>query len=278
MNSLTRRIITGAVFLVIIVLSVTFSPWVFALVFGTCTVIGINEFYKMSGFLGFTPQKVTGIIIGIITFFLLFLLTMRIIPMNCLYFLPVVMLSIPIIELFRQKPTPTSDWAQTLFAPMYVALPFGLLNNMLFLPNTGTETSPGVFSCRIILSFFAFVWMSDTGAFCVGSLIGKHKLIERISPKKTVEGLLGGIIATVLFSIPVYHIAGVFHLWQWVIISIVTVIFANLGDLVESMIKRNTGVKDSGRILPGHGGVLDRFDSALLAVPPVWLTIVIMTS
>ncbi len=262
------RIITGAVFLVLVIFSVTISPWIFAALFGFFTVIGINEFYKMSGMLGFTPQKVTGIIIGILTFMLIFLLAMKILPTRLLYVLPVLMLSIPIIELFRQKPTPTSDWAQTLFAPMYVALPFGILSNMLFTPNTHE------FTPAIILSFFAFVWVSDTGAFCVGSLIGKHKLIERISPKKTIEGLLGGITFTVLASIPVYHIAGVFSQSQWVIISLITVVFANLGDLVESMIKRNTGVKDSGKILPGHGGILDRFDSTFLAVPPVWLYIV----
>lgn len=265
------RIITGTVFLILVVVSVSVNPWIFAALFGFFTVIGINEFYKMSGMLGFTPQKVTGIIIGFLTFMLLFLLSMKIVPVKMLYLLPVWMLSIPIIELFRQKPTPTSDWAQTLFAPMYIALPFGLLSNMLFLPDTHE------FSPKIILSFFTFVWVSDTGAFCVGSLLGKHKLIEKISPKKTIEGLLGGIIFTLLSSVAVYHVVGVFSQTEWLIISFLTVIFSTLGDLVESMIKRNTGVKDSGKILPGHGGILDRFDSTFLAVPPVWLYIVIIS-
>lgn len=271
MSKLLPRIITGVVFLGLVIVSVTISPWIFAALFGFFTVIGIIEFYRMSGMLGFTPQKVTGIVIGFLTFLVLFLLTMEILPPEMVFLLPVLMLSIPIIELFRQKPTPTSDWAQTLFAPMYIALPFGLMANMLFLPDTHE------FSPKIILSFFAFVWISDTGAFCVGSLIGKHKLIPKISPKKTIEGLLGGIVFTLLSSIAVYHWVGVFSQTHWLIISSVTVLFATFGDLVESMVKRNAGVKDSGKMLPGHGGVLDRFDSTLLAVPPVWLTIVLIT-
>ena len=271
MSKLLPRIITGLVFLGLVIVSVSINPWIFAALFGFFTVIGIIEFYKMSGMLGFTPQKVTGIVIGVLTFIVLFLLAMKILPPVMVFLLPVLMLSIPIIELFRQKPTPTSDWAQTLFAPVYIALPFGVMANMLFLPESHE------FSPKIILSFFAFVWISDTGAFCVGSLIGKHKLIPKISPKKTIEGLLGGIAFTLLASLPVCHYVGVFTQSQWLIISLVTVIFATFGDLVESMVKRNAGVKDSGKMLPGHGGVLDRFDSTLLAVPPVWLTIVLIT-
>lgn len=271
MSKLLPRIITGLVFLGLVIVSVTINPWIFAALFGFFTVIGIIEFYKMSGMLGFTPQKLTGIVIGVLTFVVLFLLAMQILPPVMVFLLPVLMLSIPIIELFRQKPTPTSDWAQTLFAPMYIALPFGVMANMLFLPETHE------FSPRIILSFFAFVWISDTGAFCVGSLIGKHKLIPKISPKKTIEGLLGGIAFTLAASIPICKYVGVFTQPQWLIISLVTVTFATFGDLVESMVKRNAGVKDSGKMLPGHGGVLDRFDSTLLAVPPVWLTIVLIT-
>ena len=271
MSKLMPRIVTGLVFLGLVIVSVTINPWIFAALFGFFTVIGIIEFYRMSGMLGFTPQKVTGIVIGFLTFIVLFLLAMEELPIQMVFLLPVMMLSIPIIELFRQKPTPTSDWAQTLFAPVYIALPFGLMANMLFLPENH------VFSPKIILSFFAFFWISDTGAFCVGSLLGKHKLIPKISPKKTIEGLLGGIAFTLLSSILVHKWVGEFTQVQWLIISLVTVIFATFGDLVESMVKRNAGVKDSGKILPGHGGVLDRFDSTLLAVPPVWLTIVLIT-
>lgn len=268
-SKLAPRIITGALFIVAVVVSVLFSPWLYFVLFGFFTIVGMLEFYKVSDHLGFKPQKPVGIIIGIAIFTLLFLNAGKLIAPKLLYIVPALITVIPIIELFRQKSTPTSDWAQTLFAPIYVALPFGLMSNFMYLPDTHE------FSPRIFLSFFVFVWVSDTGAFVTGSLLGKHKLCERISPKKTIEGLAGGVIFTILTAIPVYHIAGVFSLAQWIMLSVITVIFANLGDLAESMLKRNADLKDSGKLLPGHGGILDRFDSALLACQPVWLAIVL---
>jgi len=271
MNSFWSRLITGALFIAAIVGSVMWTPWLFALLFGFFAVVGINEYYKISSNLGFTPQKGMGIAIGISTFSLLFLVAARVVAVKWLFVLPALITLIPIIELFRKKSTPASDWAQTLFAVIYVALPFGIMSNLIFLPSTHE------FSCKIILSFFAFVWISDTGAYCAGRLFGKHKMFERISPKKTFEGLGGGVLFTILAAIPVYYLVGELQLWQWIVVSIVTVTFANLGDLAESMLKRNADIKDSGKLLPGHGGVLDRFDSALLACPPAWFTIILMT-
>lgn len=272
MSSIWSRIITGTLFIAAIVGSVMWSPWLFALLFGFFAVVGIMEFYKISDHLGFKPQKGTGILIGIATFMLLFLTAGDFIASKWLFTIPALITIIPIIELFRKKSTPTSDWAQTLFAVIYVALPFGLMSNLTYLP-TSHE-----FSGKIFLSFFIMVWVSDTGAYCAGKLFGKHKMFERISPKKTFEGLAGGILFTILSAIPIHYFVDELALWQWIVISIVTVTFANLGDLAESMLKRNADIKDSGKLLPGHGGVLDRFDSALLACPPVWLTIILLTN
>ncbi|MCQ2252181.1 MAG: phosphatidate cytidylyltransferase [Bacteroidales bacterium] len=271
MNSFWARLITGVLFIAAIIGSVTITPWAFALLFGFFAVVGILEFYKISINLGFNPQKGTGIAIGTATFMMLFLQAGGFIDARLLYCIPALITVIPIIELFRKKSTPTSDWAQTLFAIIYVALPLGLMSNLIYLPGSHE------FSCKIILSFFVFVWISDTGAYCAGKLFGKHKMFERMSPKKTFEGLAGGVLFTILSAIPIHHLVGVFELWQWIVISIEIVTFANLGDLAESMLKRNADIKDSGKLLPGHGGVLDRFDSALLACPPVWLTITLMT-
>lgn len=275
MSSIWARIITGSIFIATIVGSVMWSPWLYALLFGFFTIVGIVEFYRISNNLGFTPQKGTGIAIGIATFLLLFLTAGEPwtgVSGKWLYILPAMVTTIPIIELFRKKSTPTSDWAQTLFAVIYVALPFGLMSNLTYMPETHE------FSGKIFLSFFIMVWISDTGAYCAGKLFGKHKMFERISPKKTFEGLGGGIAFTIASAIPIHYFVPELELWQWIVISIETVTFANLGDLAESMLKRNADIKDSGKLLPGHGGVLDRFDSALLACPPVWLTIILMTN
>ncbi len=272
MNSIWARIITGSIFIAAIVCSVTLNPLLFVLLFGFFTVVGMLEFYKISNNLGFTPQKGTGLTIGMVTFLLLVFNSWYWIESKWLYVIPAMVTIIPIIELFRKKSTPTSDWAQTLFAVIYVALPFGIMSNLTYLPVTH------VFSGKIFLSFFVMVWISDTGAYCAGKLFGKHKMFERISPKKTFEGLAGGIAFTILSAWPIHYFVPELELWQWIVISLVTVTFANLGDLAESMLKRNADIKDSGKLLPGHGGVLDRFDSALLACPPVWFTILIMTN
>ena len=118
-----------------------------------------------------------------------------------------------------------------------------------------------------LLSIFVFIWLSDTGAYCVGSLIGKHRLFERISPKKSWEGSIGGGIFSIASSLGFAHFFPFMPGWQWVGLAIVVVIFGTWGDLTESLMKRQLGIKDSGNILPGHGGMLDRFDSALMAIP-----------
>ena len=117
------------------------------------------------------------------------------------------------------------------------------------------------------LSIFIFLWLSDTGAYCVGSLIGKHRLFERISPKKSWEGSIGGGVVAIGASFILAHYFTIMSMWEWAGLALVVVIFGTWGDLTESLLKRQLHVKDSGTILPGHGGMLDRFDSALMAIP-----------
>ena len=149
---------------------------------------------------------------------------------------------------------------------MYIALPFSLLNVLAF---TATPNGQISFNTLLPLSVFVFLWVNDTGAYCVGSLLGRHKLFPRISPGKSWEGCIGGavFVLVVAYIISYYIDNGILSTLQWLGLGLVVVVFGTWGDLVESLFKRTLGIKDSGNILPGHGGMLDRFDSSLLAIP-----------
>ena len=184
------------------------------------------------------------------------------------YLLTVVYLFIS--ELYLKQPDPINDWAYTMLSQMYVALPFACLNMLAF------KASPdgGIYFDRILpLCIFVFLWMNDTGAYCVGSLLGRHKLFPRVSPGKSWEGSIGGallvmIVATVIgYYFKDNYTTVLSTIPHWIGLGLVVVFFGTWGDLVESLFKRTLGIKDSGNILPGHGGMLDRFDSSLMAIP-----------
>ena len=171
-----------------------------------------------------------------------------------------------IAELYLKQDDPVQDWAYTMLSQMYIALPFSLLNVLAF---TSDSSGVVVFNTLLPLSVFVFLWMNDTGAYCVGSLIGRHKLFPRISPGKSWEGSIGGavVVLAVAAAISIYIDDVMLTLPQWLGLGLVVVVFGTWGDLVESLFKRTLGIKDSGNILPGHGGMLDRFVSSLLAIP-----------
>lgn len=269
-NNLVTRIITGALFLALVISSAIVSRWIFLAVFGFFTVAGVLEYYRICRAKYCDPQSVTGVVLSIILFSALFFIADGTIPAKYLVLVAAAFCIVPVIEIYRKKETPLDNWSHTIFGVLYTALPMGLFSNMLYLPGTHE------FNGKILLCFFIFIWVADTGAYCAGTLFGKHKLIPRISPKKSVEGLVGGIVLTLAAAVPVYYLAGIYSLPQWLIIAAVCITFAVLGDLAESMIKRNVGIKDSGTLLPGHGGVLDRFDSALLASIPVYACTILM--
>ena len=174
-----------------------------------------------------------------------------------------------IVQLYRPRQNAVHSLERSFLSLGYVALPVSMLNCIIDI------TAP-----RLLLGIFMFIWLYDTGAYCVGMLLGRHRLFERISPKKSWEGVIGGVA---------FSIAGAFasHYWfdeffqvpdlmTWVGLSVVVAVFATFGDLVESLIKRTVGVKDSGNIMPGHGGILDRIDSLLLVVPAVLIYLQLM--
>lgn len=171
-----------------------------------------------------------------------------------------------VAELYLKQADPIQDWAYTMLSQMYIALPFSLLNVLAF-----NATSNGIvaFNTLLPLSIFIFLWVNDSGAYCIGSLLGRHKLFPRISPGKSWEGSIGGAVVVLVaaWAISYYLDDKMLNTLQWLGLGLVVVVFGTWGDLVESLFKRTLGIKDSGNILPGHGGMLDRFDSSLLAIP-----------
>ncbi len=203
-----------------------------------CTVSGV---YLFAAFFGFY-SGLTGLGVFIPYLF-------------CLIYLMVA-------ELYLKRLSPIHNWAYTMMSQAYVALPFSLLNALAF-------TAQGHYGAELPLAVFVFLWCSDTGAYCFGSLLGRHKLFPRISPAKSWEGSVGGALTAlgVAFLVSQYELS--MPVGVWLGLALTVVVFGTWGDLVESLLKRQLGIKDSGHILPGHGGMLDRFDSSLLAIPAV---------
>lgn len=178
------------------------------------------------------------------------------------------MLYLIIMELYRREGDAIKNWTLAFAAQMYIALPFSLLPliSVHYDAVAGGITYDWIYP----LSVFIFLWMSDTGAYIVGSLLGKYvpyKLFPRISPNKSWVGSIGGALLALAAAAVIWHFTGGLSLLEWMGLGLVVAVFGTWGDLVESLIKRQLGIKDSGKILPGHGGLLDRFDSALLAIP-----------
>jgi phosphatidate cytidylyltransferase len=171
-----------------------------------------------------------------------------------------------VAELYLKQEDPIQDWAYTMLTQMYIALPFSLINVLAFTATPGGQVA---FNWLLPLSVFVFLWVNDTGAYCVGSLLGRHKLFPRISPGKSWEGSIGGAVFVLAAAWAISHFVdgSMLTMLQWLGLGLVVTIFGTWGDLVESLFKRTLGIKDSGNILPGHGGMLDRFDSSLLAIP-----------
>ena len=213
------------------------------------TVAGVYFFLAMAGFCsGMTPPAV----------FVPYLVTL---------------IYLMVSELYLKQEDPVHDWAYTMMGQLYIAVPFSLLNVLAF-----QSDAEGIhYVWTIPLSVFVFLWINDAGAYICGSLLGRHKLFPRISPGKSWEGSIGGGILVILVALAIPHLLPLimspssFHIplssIEFVGLGLVVVIFGTWGDLVESLFKRTLGIKDSGHILPGHGGMLDRFDSTLMAVP-----------
>jgi phosphatidate cytidylyltransferase len=271
MKSLVKRTITGLLFIAIIIASILLSGKtsfdILSYLFLLFTCVALYEYRTL------LQQK--GINLSVFFYVISVLLYLIVTVASCdnmrtmflLVSMPLMLgllFLLFIVEMFRKQENPFTNIAYSILGIMWIVLPFALVNHFHLLLSEWRF---------LLLSVFIIIWLYDTFAYCVGMLIGKHRLFERISPKKSWEGAIGSTILTlttayfanILFpTLPLTHL-------QWIGLAIVIILFGTLGDLVESLFKRQLSVKDSGTILPGHGGVLDRFDSILFAILFVWI-------
>jgi phosphatidate cytidylyltransferase len=272
LSNLVLRALTGAVIVAAIIASIILGKFYFGILFFVFTILGTHEFFKMIEKSDIIAQKTFGTAVAGALYLLLWWVSYEpfntLVPLNgnepqrAMYLVIIVLLVfiIPIRELYRtDSDQPIPNIATTLLGIVYVAVPFGLMNFMF--RHKGVETF------HLLLGLFVILWTADTFAYLVGSKIGKNRLFERISPKKSWEGSIGGLVAALIAAAIFSYFFKDISLTLWLGYAFVIVVAGAYGDLVESMFKRSLKIKDSGNILPGHGGILDRFDAVFLAVP-----------
>jgi phosphatidate cytidylyltransferase len=276
LSNFFRRTLT-AVWIVIFVLG---GFWLHPVSFfftGLFIVAGAQyEYYIMIKETGIRPQMAGGILAGLTLYTISTLVAAGFLPVKSLLYLIPLALIIIVIELFRKEEKPFDSLAHTFMAVIYIAVPFSLFPFSAYsmegldslLTHNGITFSPGV-----VVGFFLILWANDTGAYLTGVTIGRHRLMERISPKKSWEGFIGGLLLSVFGAWLLSGWFGVVDTTRWMIAAVIVSVAGTFGDLIESMLKRSLGVKDSGSVMPGHGGFLDRFDSALLSFPLLYLFI-----
>ena len=259
LNNLQQRVLAGVAGGAVFIGAIYFSQWTFAGLFLLLTMLGIREFYQLLTLRGFAPNYNAGIVLGSALFVLSFLLQQQLVHLSVLYALPPILFFIFVAELFRKKEQPFVNIGLTLLGMLYVGGSFSMLPILGFLH--------GDYSWQVILGTMILIWTSDSGAYFAGKTFGKHKLFARISPGKTWEGWIGGTLLSLAVG---YWLALYFQeldVPHWLGVAVIVSVFGVLGDLIESLLKRSLDVKDSGSLIPGHGGILDRFDSLILVVP-----------
>lgn len=270
-KNLIVRTITGVLFIAIMV-SGFLRPQAMVFLFSLITGLTIWEYCSLVNELKtVTVNRFIATVAGVYFFLAVAGINSGYIQTNGVfvpYLLTIVYLFVS--ELYTRNENAIHDWAYTMLSQMYIALPFSMINILAFRQAPDGDIH---YYYLLPLSVFIFLWTNDTGAYCSGSLLGKHKLFPRISPAKSWEGSIGGALFVLIAAAVVGYLESQSNalsgltIVQWLGLGLIVTVFGTWGDLVESLFKRTLGIKDSGNILPGHGGMLDRFDSSLMAIP-----------
>lgn len=292
MKNFWLRSFSGFVLLGIVLVAILWAKWSLVLLLAAIIVGGQREFYRMASKAGYAPQRYLGIAAGLILLVIAFWLMLimdesplinwdrnirgdyLLIIFGLFLFITISLPLMFIYELFRKSPTPIANVGTTLMGFIYVAMPMSML---LFIP---LMLTPDVWRAKIVLFYIFIIWANDSFAYLFGITLGKHRLFERISPKKSWEGFVGGLFGAALMGfiaakdiISDMELCGMTDINEtgvmvkWIGMALIAAVAGVFGDLVESLFKRSIDIKDSGRIMPGHGGWLDRFDALLLSIP-----------
>ena len=270
MKNLIARTITGIFFVATIVIGFL-NPTAMTLLFALITALSVWEFTGLVNMRpGVSINRFICTAAGVYFFFAMVGFSSDLTPSTVFIPYLVTLISLLISELYAKAEDPINNWAYTMFSQLYVALPFSLLSVLAF-----RATPAGVvYTYLIPLCLVVFLWINDTGGYCCGSVVGKHKLFPRVRPGKSWEGSIGGFIFVAAAAVGIWYYTETYGLntvqlsmGEWIGLGWTVALFGTWGDLVESLFKRTLGIKDSGNILPGHGGMLDRFESSLLAIP-----------
>jgi len=265
MNDFTKRILSGITYVVILVFSILYSKISFLVLFFIIMMFCLYEFTKMIQLKSVFPY-----ILGFLTYIFGNILNVEDVPSKTIFEYVGVILFLTIFcsfawILLAKKEEIVSHLGKIFLSVIYIVVPFVLMAQIPFINNDFKYAS------TIILGVFILIWSSDTFAYLVGKNFGKRKLLERISPNKTIAGFIGGMVASLVASYIIAQYFTVLSVTQWIVISFLVSIFGVLGDLIESMFKRQAGIKDSSNLIPGHGGFLDRFDSVIFAAPFIFI-------
>ncbi|CAH2559675.1 Phosphatidate cytidylyltransferase [Cardinium endosymbiont of Oedothorax gibbosus] len=262
-NNFIQRFLSIVFFTPVIIFSIFWSAWTYFFLFFYVVMLAMLEFYKLLKQANVAPMRGYGIWLGLLLYTIAFsyYLQVNYSPLLSYGCIPLTIL-IYVATLYSRKPSnPFLDIAATFLGILYIALPCSMLHYLAFFN--------GIYSNQLILGLLAIVWSQDTGAYLVGSAIGRSKLFKRISPQKTWEGFWGGALFSVIAGYAMAYVFNILPLWQWLSISVITIFTGTYGDLVASLLKRSVDVKNASEMIPGHGGLLDRVDSLLLTIPTV---------
>lgn len=272
MNNFFKRLLTSIFFTGTLLGCILYSQYTFFILFLIIALLTLREFYVIIGVDGIKPQWSTGLITTACLLISSALVLIKILnPTWLIVNIPILFLCF-IYELYTKSEKPFSNIAFTIFGVIYIGVPFSMLILLPFLSNENQLYHP-----YLVFGYFLLLWANDTGAYLAGMAFGKRKLFERISPKKSWEGSIGGVLSTLIIAWCCSKWFPEMSYLSWNIIGLLISITGNFGDLAESLLKRSLNIKDSGNILPGHGGLLDRFDALLVSVPFV-VTYLLLTN